>query len=368
MGVMDHSFFYNLQVPGLHMMRSDIPQAQVTVWSQTSCDLRCFPIVLPFLRAISTDMKAVFLDRNTFSPALELPAPEGVSEWVVYEATAGLEDIAARAGDADIVLTNKVVLDAAAIAALPALKLVQVCATGTNNIDHAACAARGIAVQNVAGYSTQTVPEHAWMGILAAMRGLKHYHACVEDGRWQQDGRFTLNDLPVFDVAGRTLVIIGAGSLGQRVAEIAWVFGMHVIFAERRGQTPRDARYTRFEEALAQADVLALHCPLTEETYHVINADTIALMRRKPLLVNMARGAVADGKAVADAVESGALLGYVCDVFAEEPPPPDDPLLRIAAHPRVIFTPHNAWAGESAQRTLWTILCRQVSGFIREYR
>lgn len=146
-------------------------------------------------------MKAVFLDRNTFSPAIELPAPSGVTEWVVHEATQGAEELRARVQDADIVLTNKVVLDGALIAALPNLKLVQVCATGINNVDAAACAARGIAVQNVAGYSTETVPEHAWMGILAAMRGLKHYHEAVQDGRWLADGRFTLNDLPVLDVA-----------------------------------------------------------------------------------------------------------------------------------------------------------------------
>lgn len=313
-------------------------------------------------------MKAVFLDRNTFSATTDLPAPDGVTQWVVHDATSEAAQIIARAQDADIVLTNKVVLDAKVIAALPQLKLVQVCATGTNNVDLAACAARGIAVKNVAGYSTDTVPEHAWMGILAAMRGLKHYHAAVEDGRWQRDGRFTLNDLPVLDVAGKTLAIIGAGSLGQRVAEIAQVFGMTVLFVEHRGKAPRDARYTRFEEALARADVVALHCPLTEQTRHLINAQTIALMTRKPLLVNMARGAVMDAASVAQAVESGALTGLVCDVFASEPPHADDPLLRIAGHPRVIYSPHNAWASEGAQRKLWEILSQQVSSFIKEYR
>lgn len=311
-------------------------------------------------------MKAVFLDCNTFSATLDLPAPDGVTQWDVYAQTDTPAQILERAQDADIVLTNKVVLDAAVIAALPQLRLVQVCATGTNNIDYAACAARGVVVKNVAGYSTETVPEHAWMGILAAMRGLKHYHAAVEDGRWQQDGRFTLNDLPVLDVAGKTLAIIGAGSLGQRVAAIAQVFGMTVLFAEHQGKAPRDARYSRFEDALAQADVVALHCPLTEQTRHLINAQTIAQMARKPLLVNMARGAVVDGEAVAYAVESGALLGFVCDVFAEEPPAHDDPLLRIADHPRVIFSPHNAWASEGAQRKLWAILSDQVSSFIKD--
>lgn len=309
-------------------------------------------------------MKAVFLDRNTFSATLDLPAPPGVSDWQVYDATRGYAEIVARAENADIVLSNKVVLDQAVIAALPRLKLVQVCATGVNNVDVQACAARGIVVQNVAGYSTETVPEHTWMGILAAMRALKHYHASVEDGRWQADGRFTLNDVPVLDVAGKTLAIVGAGSLGQRVGNIAEAFGMRVLWAEHPGREARDARYTRFADALAAADIVALHCPLTQETRHMINAHCIALMTRKPLLVNMARGAVVDGKAVADAVESGALLGYVCDVFAEEPPAADDPLLRIAGHPRVIYTPHNAWASEGAQRRLWQLLSERVAAFI----
>lgn len=312
-------------------------------------------------------MKAVFLDRNTFSAAIDLPPPSGVSEWICYEASTRA-DIVARAADAEIVLTNKVVLDAEILAALPRLKLVQVCATGTNNVDSAACQARGIAVQNVAGYSTETVPEHTWMGILAAMRGLKHYHQAVVSGDWQRDGRFTLNDLPVLDIAGKTLTIIGAGSLGQRVGAIAQAFGMQVLWAEHQGKAPRDSRYQRFETALAAADVVVLHCPLTEQTHELIDASTIALMHKRPLLVNMARGAVVKGAAVADAVESGALLGYVSDVFVDEPPAADEPLLRIANHPRVIFTPHNAWASEGAQRKLWAILSARVSAFIAQHK
>lgn len=170
-------------------------------------------------------MKAVFLDRNTFSATLDLPAPPGISEWVVHQATTA-DEVVARARGADIVLTNKVVLDKSVIDALPELKLVQVCATGVNNVDVAACESRGIVVQNVAGYSTESVPEHTWMGILAAMRGLKPYHRAVEDGSWQRDGRFTLNEVPVLDVAGKVMAVIGAGNIGRRVSAIARAFGM----------------------------------------------------------------------------------------------------------------------------------------------
>lgn len=310
-------------------------------------------------------MKAVFLDRNTFSPALDFPAPEGVRTWVVHDRTAAHE-VVARAQGADIVLTNKVVLDKAIIDALPDLKLVQVCATGINNVDVAACEARGIVVQNVAGYSTQSVPEHAWMGILAAMRGLGHYHGAATDGTWQRDGRFTLNDLPVLDVAGRVLTIIGAGNIGRRVGSIARAFDMEVLWAEQRGKAARSADYTPFAEALARADIVSLHCPLTEHTRHLINHETIALMHKRPLLVNMARGGVVDSTAVAQAVQEGRLLGYVSDVFADEPLTASDPLWDIRHHPRVVYTPHNAWASDGAQRKLWDILSARVADFIQE--
>lgn len=322
------------------------------------------PVSLCSLFSGKIAMKAVFLDRNTFSATLDLPPPPGISEWVVHQATTA-DEVVARARDADIVLTNKVVLDKSVIDALPELKLVQVCATGVNNVDVAACEARGIAVQNVADYSTESVPEHTWMGILAAMRGLKPYHRAVEDGSWQRDGRFTLNEVPVLDVAGKVMTVIGAGNIGRRVSTIARAFGMEVLWAEQRGVAPRSAEYVAFEAALAQADIVSLHCPLTEKTRHLINQETIALMHRRPLLVNMARGGVVDSEAVAQGIERGALIGYVSDVFDREPLPADDALWRIRHHERVIYTPHNAWASEGAQRKLWSLLSARVSDFIQ---
>ncbi|MDO4894958.1 D-2-hydroxyacid dehydrogenase [Moraxella sp.] len=307
-------------------------------------------------------MKAVFLDAGTFSPLVELVQPSGVSDYVVYPATAD-DQIIERCFDADIIITNKVVLTADIIHALPNLKLIQLTATGMNNVDAQACQERNIALYNVAGYSVETVPEHTFMLMLAVMRAIKHYHAKASDGSWQADGRFCLLDEPIFDLAGSTLGIVGAGSIGKKVGQIATAFGMKVLYAERAGQAPR-AGYTAFDEVLANSDVLALHCPLTDETHHLINDDTIAKMHKKPLIINVARGGVVDGESIVRALNREQIFGYASDVFESEPFADDDPLLSVANHPRVLFTPHNAWGSVKAQTKLWQILCTQVEAFI----
>lgn len=311
-------------------------------------------------------MKAVFLDAATFSPEAALPKPPSLTEYTVYAATSS-DEVVARCVDADIILTNKVVLDRAIIEKLPKLKLIQLTATGMNNVDLAACADRGVAVQNVAGYSINSVPEHTLMLMLSALRGVKYYHTKATDGSWQADGRFCLLDLPLFDLANRTLGIIGAGSIGRRVGELARVFGMQVLFAEHQGKPPRSDEYTDFDTVLAMSDVISLHCPLTEATQHLINDDTIAKMHKKPLIVNVARGGVVDGSSIVNALQNHQILGYAADVFEAEPFADNDPLLTIADHPRVLFTPHNAWGSLEAQSRLWQILSEQVDRFVQNF-
>lgn len=312
-------------------------------------------------------MKAVFLDRNTFLSTLDLTAPDGVSDYVVHDSTPQDDDIIVeRCMDCDIIIVNKVVIGRAVIEKLPKLKLIQLTATGMNNVDLLACREHGVAVQNVAGYSTDSVPEHSFMLMLTAMRAGRHYHRQATDGTWQADGKFCLLDTPILDLAGRTLGIVGRGAIGQKVGQIATAFGMSVLYADRVGATatPREG-YTAFFEVLERADVISLHCPLTEDTHHLINDDTISKMSKKPLIVNVARGAVVDGGAIVRALANDRILGYATDVFEQEPPPADEPLLTLKDHPRVFFTPHNAWGSENAQNRLWAILCERVSGFIK---
>lgn len=310
-------------------------------------------------------MKAVFLDRATFSPNLDLTAPSKVSSYQVYDNTLQDDDlIVARCYDAQIIITNKVKFSATLIRRLPNLKLIQLTATGMNNVDQLACQDQQICLQNVAGYASKSVPEHTLMLILMAMRAGGSYHQRAIDGTWQQDGRFCLLDTPLLDLEGRTLGVIGVGTIGKKVSQLAKAFGMQVLWAERSGRMPRNDDYTDFDEVLAKSDIISLHCPLTDDNRHLINASTLQKMVRRPLLVNVARGDLVDGQAVANAVIQGQILGYASDVFAQEPFAVDDPLLAIAHHPRVVFTPHNAWGSLNAQSRLWEILCENVNRFI----
>ncbi|WP_367107285.1 D-2-hydroxyacid dehydrogenase [uncultured Psychrobacter sp.] len=310
-------------------------------------------------------MKAVFLDRGTFSEGIDLPAPAGIDDYVTFDDTpADAKIIIERCQDADIIFTNKVQINSEVISSLPKLKLIQLTATGMNNVDQDACAQHDVTLYNVAGYAVKSVPEHTFMLMLNAMRASFHYHQKVIDGSWNNNGNFCLLDKPLIDLEDKTLGIIGVGTIGKRVTDIARAFGMQVLWAEHQGRTPRSDDYTAFDEVLAKADVISLHCPLNEDTKHLINKDTLAKMDKQPLLVNVARGGIVDSAALVTAVNNEQILGYASDVFEQEPITHDDPLLDIKDHPRVIFSPHNAWGSESAQKTLWQILSRQVSDFI----
>ncbi|AVM49242.1 D-2-hydroxyacid dehydrogenase [Capnocytophaga sp. oral taxon 878] len=312
-------------------------------------------------------MKAVFLDRNTLSERIDVDIPKGVNQWVAFQKTAP-DEIVQRLKPADIAIVNKVKLDEATLRQLPNLKLIHLTATGMDNIDKEAAKALGIEVKNVAGYSTESVTEHFFLLLLSAMRALKTYHASVADGTWQKDGRFCLTEPPVLELHGKTLGIIGVGNIGKQITQAAKVFGMRVLWAERQGKVPRNDQYTEFDKVLAQSDIISINCPLTPETKHLVNEDFISKLRKKPLIINVARGAVVDPQAVYEAIESNRIMGFATDVFEQEPPLENDPLLKIANHPRVIYTPHIAWASEHAQDKLWRILKKQVEDFIVKYK
>lgn len=314
-------------------------------------------------------MQAVFLDKGTFSDGIDLPAPAGVTDYVAYDDTPpDSEVIIERCQNADIIITNKVEINADVIAKLPKLKLIQLTATGMNNVDQEACDAHNVTLYNVAGYAVKSVPEHTFMLMLSALRAGIHYHQKVADGSWRVNGNFCLLDIPLIDIEDKTLGIIGVGTIGKRVTDIARAFGMTVLWAEHQGRAPRSDDYTAFDEVLATADVISLHCPLDKNTQHLINADTLAKMTNKPLIVNVARGGIVDTQALANALRGEQIIGYASDVFEKEPIADDDPLLTFSDHPRVIFSPHNAWGSKSAQETLWQILCTQVTDFIDSQR
>ncbi|MBM6550016.1 D-2-hydroxyacid dehydrogenase [Marinomonas ostreistagni] len=312
-------------------------------------------------------MKAVFLDRGSFPETTHIPLPKAVTESEFYHNTAPNE-VLARIQDADIVMTNKVVLDRSALAEASSLKLVQVMATGTNNVDIAACDELGIGVQNVSGYSTVSVPEHTFALILELRRNLTRYRDAVRAGRWSESEFFCFMDYPIRDLSGATLCIIGSGTLGQRVAEIGRAFGMQVIFAERKHADSIREGFTEFKSAIAQADIISFHCPLTEQTRHMLDAESFVSMKPSALVINTGRGGLVDEQALADALRTGQIAGAGFDVATTEPMPKDHPLQSLTELPNFILTPHVAWASESAMDRLLAIACDNMSKFIESYQ
>lgn len=292
----------------------------------------------------------VFLDRETLPPETRLRAPDFPHHMVAHQRTAPHE-VAERIADADIVISNKVPVDAAAIEGAEKLRFIAVSATGTDMIDLTACAARGVVVSNVRDYAGTTVPEHTFALIFALRRSLVAYHDSVRQGRWQTASQFCFLDHPIEDLAGSTLGIIGAGSLGRAVGALGQALGMSVQFAARKGE-PADKDRPSFETVLAQSDIISLHVPLTPETTGMIGAAEFALMERRPILINTARGGLVDERALDDALASGRISGAGFDVASAEPPSGDHPLMALLKHPNFILTPHVAWASRGAIQAL----------------
>ena len=309
-------------------------------------------------------LKIVFLDRATLSPQTRLREPAFAHTLELFDRTAP-EEVAARIAGADIVIVNKVRLTAELLAAAPRLRLVAVAATGTDNVDVAACAARGIAVSNIRNYAKNTVPEHTFALIFALRRSILAYHAAVRDGRWQQAAQFCFFDYPIRDLAGSTLGVIGDGALGTSVAAIGRALGMQVLFSAHKGRSGQGSLYKQFEEVLARADVITLHCPLRPATRNMIGAAEFALMRRKPLLINTGRGGLVDESAVGPALEAGQIAGAGFDVTTTEPPPADHPFMALMDRPDFILTPHVAWASDEAVQGLADQLVDNVEAFER---
>ena len=309
-------------------------------------------------------MKVVFLDRGTLSPQTTLKQFDFEHELIVHDSTRPSE-VVSRIADADIVIVNKVKLDSTAIAAAKHLRLVAVAATGTDNIDIAACESRQITVSNIRNYAINTVPEHTFALIYALRRSITAYRDAVKAGRWQDAGQFCFFDHPIRDLAGSTLGVIGDGVLGKAVARIGTALGMRVLFAGFKGHSGQGALYTPFDETLAQADILTLHCPLNKQTQNMIGAAEFAKMTRRPLLINTARGGLVDERALGPALDAGQISGAGFDVVSVEPPPEDHPFMQLLDRPNFILTPHVAWASDEAVQGLADQLVDNVNAFVK---
>lgn len=309
-------------------------------------------------------MKIVFLDRATISPHTTLRTPGFPHELRIYDRTTPGE-VGERIKDADIVMVNKVRLQAGDLEGATRLKLIAVAATGTDNIDLAACESKGIAVSNIRHYAGHTVPEHTFALIFALRRSILAYHGSVEAGRWQDAAQFCYFDFPIRDLAGSTLGIVGDGVLGNAVAAMGRALGMKVIFSGHKGRTGQGELYTPFEQMLAQSDIITLHCPLLPATRNMIGAEEFAQMKQRPLLINTARGGLVDEAAVGPALAAGQISGAGFDVTSVEPPPPDHPFMSLLNLPNFILTPHVAWASDEAIQGLTDQLIGNIEAFVR---
>jgi glycerate dehydrogenase len=307
-------------------------------------------------------MKIVCLERATLAPEIHVRRPRFPHDWVDHDRTRP-EQVVDRLAGAPIAVVNKVRIGAEALAALPQLKLIAVAATGTDNLDLAACQRQGVTVSNVRGYATTTVPEHVMALVLALRRQIVGYRADVAAGGWQKAQQFTFFNHPISDLRGSRMGIVGGGAIGQAVAALARAFGMEVVFSTQKGGPDRP-HYVSFEQVVETADVLTLHCPLTPTTRGMIGRDVLRRMKRSAILINTARGPLIDDAALTEALRHTWIAGAGIDVTMPEPPPADHPLMRLLDLPNFILTPHTAWASRQAMQTLADQLIDNIEAFV----
>ena len=308
------------------------------------------------------ERKIVFLDRDTLSPDTILKPFSFPHQLTIYNQTTA-EQVLSRIDGADIVITNKTPIRDNAIVAAAGLKLVAVAATGTDVVDLAACASRGVAVCNIRNYAVHTVPEHTIALILALRRSVVAYHNSIGRGRWEQAAQFCYFDYPIRDLAGSTIGIIGDGVLGRAVGRLAEAFGLKVLFAAYKDSRGMGPLYTPFDEVMRVSDIITLHCPLMPSTRGLIGKREFDLMARRPLLINTARGGLVDETELVQALQDGRLGGAAFDVVTSEPPVPDHPFLQLLDLPNFILTPHVAWASREAVQGLADQLVDNINAF-----
>ena len=308
-------------------------------------------------------VKIVILDGYTANPGdLSWNEMERLGDVTVYDRTSPGETVA-RALEADIVLTNKVILGRQEILQLPCLKYIGVLATGYNVVDIEAARESGITVTNVPAYSTMSVAQMVFAHLLTVTNHVEHSASEGRQGRWSRNLDFCYWDAPLTELAGKTFGIIGLGNIGTQVAMIAHAFGMRVVAYTSKPEKdiPYFVEKRTLPALLAESDVISLHCPLTPDTRHLINSQSVRTMKPTAILINTGRGPLVDDQAVANALADGTIAAYCADVMTQEPPDSDNPLFR---QPHAFITPHIAWASTEARIRLIQVATDNVRGFI----
>ena len=295
-------------------------------------------------------LKIVFLDAQTLGSDISLAPVSDLGDYVSYPFTKP-EDVLSRIAGFDVVITNKVWIGKEQIDASPALKLICVASTGTNNVDTAYAASKGIPVRNAVDYSTESVTQVTWMHILNLVGKARYFDDYVKDGSYSASGCFTNATVPFFELRGKTYGTVGLGNIGSRVSAVAEAFGMKVLYYPTSGK-PHSDRYeadTDLDSFLSRCDVVSVHCPLNERTNGLIGYEQLARMKRSAVIVNMGRGGIVVEADLARALDEGLIAGAATDVFTKEPLPSGHPYLKMQHPERLLLTPHIGWASREAR-------------------
>ncbi len=308
--------------------------------------------------------KGVLLDAASLGHDIDLDGlKKALGQLTIYDKTEP-DQVAERIQGADVILTNKVVIDASVIEeSKHDLQLICVLATGINNIDLKAAAQAGIPVSNVSAYGTHSVAQHTLMLMLMLTTRQPMYQKAVAEGAWNKSPFFCLMQHPVSELAGQHLVIVGSGELGRKVAQLAEAFEMKVSFSARPGNEANDDRES-LDQLLPKADILSLHCPLTDSTENLIDARRLSLAKPELMIINCARGGIVNEEAVLAALQTGKISGYGTDVLTQEPPVNGNPLLdALQENLNLIITPHNAWISQHARQNIIDQTTRSIQTF-----
>lgn len=308
-------------------------------------------------------MKIVILDGYAANPGdLSWDGLKALGECTIYDRTAP-EDVLERAKGAEAILTNKVAITADHMAALPDLKYIGVLATGYNIIDIAAAKERGIVVTNIPAYSTPSVAQMVFAHILNITNRVQHYTDEIREGKWTNSDDFCFWDTPLIELLGKKIGLIGLGQTGYNTARLAIGFGMKVwaYTSKSRLQLPPEIRKAELNQLFRECDIVSLHCPLTEATRNLVNAERLAMMKPTAIVINTARGPLVNEQDLADALNSGKIYAAGVDVLSTEPPRADNPLLKAR---NCFITPHIAWATSAARERLQTILLENMKAYL----
>ena len=309
-------------------------------------------------------MKIAILDAKTLGNDIDLSGFNQFGDVEIYETTKPNETLE-RVKDKDIIITNKVVIDKNIMDNAPSLKLICVAATGVNNIDVEYAKQKGIQVRNVAGYSTESVVQHTFAMLFYLLESLRYYDDYVKSGEYAKSDIFTHLGKPFWEIKGKTWGIIGLGTIGRRVAEVASSFGAKVIYYSTSG-VDRPEKYPRvsLEELLKTSDIVSIHAPLNEKTKGLIGYEQIKLMKPNAYLLNLGRGGIVIEEDLAKALDENLIAGAGLDVLEKEPITEDNPLLKIKNKEKLFITPHIAWTSIEARKTLVNEIIENIKAFL----